>query len=45
MKILIISILVITIGAVSLSSCRNVNKERAYEFYDKHVKNFPESNE
>lgn len=34
----------ITISLVAAVSCKNVNQKRAYEFYDKHVKNFPEEN-
>ena len=42
---LLVSILIIILGVSFSSGCRKVNKERAYEYYDKNVKNFPETNE
>lgn len=39
-RLLIILIIIISI-AVSIS-CRQINQNHAIEYYDKHVKNFPE---
>jgi len=41
MRILIILMIVISLSTVTVS-CKSVNKQRAVEYYDQHVKHFPE---
>ena len=44
-RLFIMTVSIVVASLFFTISCKKVNQKRAVEYYDKEVKNFPESNE